>query len=105
LPSLQEAVFGYDLFWAALALLLSHGVSFFYNFIWGGEYLRTTLKDATQEPYARMVVLHLTIIFGAMLITAVGSPVAGLVVLIILKTIIDIGAHLRQHKKYSGQTT
>ena len=100
LLSLRDLFFSYELLWGALALLISHAVSFFYNYVGAGEYRLSSLKDVTQEPYGRMVLLHVTIIFGGMLITALGSPVAGLLLLIVLKMAMDIRAHLRQHQNY-----
>ena len=105
LLSLRDAVLSYELMWGALALFISHGVSFFYNYVGAGEYGQSSLKDVTQEPYGRMVLLHLTIIFGGMLITALGSPVAGLLLLILLKMAMDIRAHLRQHQKHTRSGT
>jgi len=105
LLSLRDAVLSYELMWGVLALFISHGVSFFYNYVGAGEYRQSSLKDVTQEPYGRMVLLHMTIIFGGMLITALGSPVAGLLLLILLKMAMDIRAHLRQHQKHTRPGT
>ena len=89
----------YQLGWATLALLVSHGVSFFYNYIRAGEYRQSNLNNVMQQPYGRVVILHLTIIFGGFLVALLGSPAVGLVLLIVLKTVMDIRAHLRQHDK------
>lgn len=42
-------------------------------------------------PYPRMLMLHVTIIFGGMLVQALGQPAAALIVLIALKTAFDLG--------------
>jgi len=94
-----------QLVWGAVALVVSHGVSFVYNYALGGGFRRTSLKQVTQEPFDRMVVLHLTIILGGILIMKMGSPVAGLIVLIALKMVMDLRAHLRQHSDYRTETT
>jgi hypothetical protein len=47
--------------------------------------------------YGRVVVLHLTIIFGSIAVAALGSPIWILVVLVIAKTILDLGFHAREH--------
>jgi hypothetical protein len=52
------------------------------------------------QPYGRVVVLHVTIIAGGFLIGSFGSPIFALIMLLVLKTVIDIQAHLREHKKY-----
>jgi hypothetical protein len=45
------------------------------------------------------VVLHLTIIFGAMAVAFLGAPITALVVLVVLKTAFDLRLHLREHDK------
>ena len=50
-------------------------------------------------PYGRMVVMHIAIIAGAFLTITLGSPLGLLVVLIALKTAIDVKLHLWEHKK------
>ena len=42
-------------------------------------------------PYGRLVVLHLTIIFGALAIIVTGAPAAAIAVLVALKTALDLG--------------
>lgn len=83
---------------ATLALAISHGVSFWFNYIGRGEYRRVTPIALTGAPYARVVVLHLTIIFGAFVSIALGSPIGALVVLVVLKTALDLRLHAREHR-------
>jgi hypothetical protein len=81
----------------AIALVLSHGASFFLNYLGRGEYLRTTALAQMGAVYGRVVVLHLTILFGAFAIVFLGAPVLLLVVMVVAKTLFDLGLHLRQH--------
>ncbi len=81
----------------AIGLAISHGVSFVVNFLGRREYLRTTIGRQMFAPYGRLVILHLTILFGAFLSLSIGSPVGAIVVLVVLKTILDLGFHLREH--------
>jgi hypothetical protein len=84
--------------WPALvALLVSHGVSFFTNFLGRREYVGRTVQDQMAEPYKRIIVMHLTIIFGGWLILLLRSPLPALVLLIALKTAADLRAHHREH--------
>ena len=83
--------------WAALDLFVSHGISFAFNYLRGGEYKRTTLNKLMQDPYGRVIVMHLTIIGGGILMTFLQSPIAGLTMLVLIKIVIDIGAHVKQH--------
>jgi len=48
------------------------------------------IKDLMVAPYRRIVVLHLTIIFGGFVIMALGQPATGLLMLIAIKTASDI---------------
>ena len=82
-----------------LSLFASHGVSFVYNFFLKGEYEHANPGKLMGQPYARVVVMHITILAGGFLLMALGSPIALLLVLIVLKTAIDIKFHLREHKK------
>jgi hypothetical protein len=85
---------------AFASLFISHGISFVHNFILKGEYLHTTGQQLMSNPYSRIVVMHIAILGGAFLSAAIGTPVAVLIVLVILKTIIDLKLHSREHKKF-----
>jgi len=82
-----------------IALFLSHGFSFVYNFFIKEEFKNTNSKDLMGKPYTRIVVLHIAIIAGAFPVMYFGSPVYLLVVLILIKIIIDLYLHNKEHKK------
>ena len=50
------------------------------------------------KPYGRLVVLHVTIIIGAMAISITGAAIAALAVLVLLKIGLDVGLHLAEHR-------
>jgi hypothetical protein len=83
---------------AAVGLVASHGVSFATNYVGRGEYRRTSAAERMQAPYGRVVALHVTIVVGAFLVGSFGSPLPALVLLVVLKTAIDVAAHLREHR-------
>ncbi|HEX7346083.1 MAG TPA: DUF6498-containing protein [Candidatus Limnocylindrales bacterium] len=87
---------------AAIGLAVSHGLSFWWNFLRGGEYRRTTPAALMFAPYRRLIALHLTIIFGAMAVMFTGAPVAAVAILVGVKTLLDLGLHLAEHR---GVTT
>jgi len=87
-----------QLWWAVLAMVVSHAVSFAVNYVGNGEYKNSNLIQLMLQPYGRVVILHITILFGGFLVMLLGSPVIGLILLISIKTFIDIKAHLRQHR-------
>ena len=84
---------------AVLVLAISHGLSYWFNFIKGGEYLRVSAAAQMFAPYGRLVVLHVTIIIGGMAIAFTGAPAAAVAILVALKTALDIGFHLAEHRK------
>jgi hypothetical protein len=84
---------------AVLALFVSHGVSFVQNYLLRREYATAKPDKLMGSPYRRVVVMHIAILAGGFLTMTVGSPAALLVVLIVLKTILDINLHNREHKK------
>ncbi len=86
--------------WPALAaLLISHGVSFILNYLGRREYVGMTAEKQMAEPYKRIMLLHVTIIFGGGMIMLLKSPVPALVLLIALKTAMDLRAHRREHER------
>jgi len=82
----------------AIALGISHGASFLFNYLGRGEYLRTNPARQMFGPYGRVVVLHLTILGGGIVGAALGSSLGVLLVLVLLKTALDAGFHLREHR-------
>ena len=85
--------------WLVTGLFLSHGISFVQHYIVGKEYATITEKELMGQPYARIVVMHIAIIFGGGALMALGSPVPLLCILILLKIGMDITLHIRQHTK------
>jgi hypothetical protein len=87
------------LWWAVLALAASHLYSYVVNFLGRGEYRRTTLPVLMFQPYARVVVLHLAILFGAFGVVFLGSNAGVLVLLVIGKTALDLAMHLAERRR------
>lgn len=83
----------------AVALVASHAFSFVWNYLIKGECRRTFLMQEQARPYRRVVVLHVAIIGGGFLIQALGQPVLMLLVLVLLKTGMDLFAHSRSHRR------
>jgi len=86
--------------WALLGLALSHIFSFAWNYVGRGEYRTASLQMLMSQPYGRVVVMHLTVLGGGFLMTALQSPAAGLAVLVALKTGFDLRAHLQEREKF-----
>jgi hypothetical protein len=84
---------------AALVLAISHGVSYRLNFLGSGEYRRVSAASQMFAPYGRLLILHVTIIVGAMAISITGAPTVALAILVMLKIALDVGFHLAEHRK------
>jgi hypothetical protein len=95
LPAIQRT----GLAFAVLSLASSHAVSFFVNYIHGGEYRRASLGQLMAQPYSRIMVLHFTILLGGFAMLALKSPVYGLVMLVAIKTGVDVAAHRKERQK------
>lgn len=89
---------------AVLGLAVSRGISFATNYLGKGEYTRVNLPQLMAQPYGRIVVMHLTILGGGFLVMALHSPVAGLLLLVILKTMLDLRGHFAERKKFADTT-
>jgi len=84
---------------ALLALFLSHGYSFFANFLGRREYESRTVKDQMTEPYGRIVFMHLTLIIGGGLTLLLGGPTPVLLLVITAKIWFDLRAHLKERTR------
>jgi hypothetical protein len=78
-------------------MVVSHAGSLLTNFVGREEYRATSPGIQMKEPYRRVIVLHLTIIFGAFGVAMLGVPLVALVLLVGLKTVADLYAHLKEH--------
>lgn len=98
----QVALLFLGLWPALLALFISHGFSFLHNFIGRREYQQRTLREQMSEPYSRIIFMHMVIIFGGALSMVLGEAAPVIMGVIVLKTGIDLRAHLKQHDKTAG---
>lgn len=88
---------------AFIGLAISHGYSFVSNFIIAKERQCATVNSLMSAPYKRIVILHVTIIAGSFAIMSLGQPLFLLIVLVGLKTAMDAGLHLREHRRAGEQ--
>ena len=89
--------------WPVLALFLSHGVSFVQNHFLKGEYASLTTNELMTRPYRRIVLLHITLLAGGLPVMLLGSPVPLLVILVALKTGMDLWLHAKSHRAAQGE--
>jgi hypothetical protein len=86
--------------WGSIAaLVISHGISFYTNFVGAREYEGATVSGLMKAPYNRVLVMQLTLILGGWIILLIGRPAGAVVVLLLLKTAVDLSAHRKEHFK------
>ncbi len=84
---------------SVLMLLGSHLVSFRVNYIGREEYRHADVARLMLQPYRRILVVHLFILFGGFVLAAWSVPTAGIAVFIAIKTAIDFNMHLRERRQ------
>ena len=94
-----EAFMQAGLLWAAASFAASHIFSMFYNFFGKKEYLARTPQQQMSVPYKRVLVMHFVILIAGGLMARFQTPMLALVLLVTLKTLIDLGAHLKEHRR------
>jgi hypothetical protein len=99
LGAAADAFRDFGLWFPAAILAASHLFSFFWNYLGRGEFRRAELRAQMGKPYTRVILLHVTIILGGMGTMALGSPVWALVLLVALKTLVDVVTHVREHRR------
>lgn len=87
------------LFWSLLGLTLSHVVSLMVNFYGRGEFKFRSANTQMFIPYSRIVLLHIVIILSGFVAIAVGQGTATLLLLVLLKIIFDLAAHIVEHSR------
>jgi hypothetical protein len=92
--------------WHALAAIgaiaVSHGYSFFHDYVGRGEYLHADVKVMMQRPYRRVAVASLFILAGVGLL-ATDSPLALIAGFVAVKTVLDIVAHFAERRALSTE--
>ena len=86
-----------DFIIAILLIIFSRGVSFFRNFIKKREFENIKLGNLMFAPYKRIFVQQLMVIVGAIIVILFDAPMGLLIILIILKTFLDLRAHNKSH--------
>ena len=83
-------------------LAVSRLFSFYYHDLLGGRVQRSSPGEELFRPYQRIVVMHVVVLFGAMLALWARSALPALVLLVAIKLGLDLWGHLRQRVKRTG---
>ncbi len=88
---------------AGVAILVSHGASFAFNWLGAGECRTSTPGAEMVAPYVRVLVLQVTIVLGAFAVVILGAPVWALVVMVGVKLATDLAAHLAERRRAAAR--
>lgn len=83
-----------------ISLLASHTYSFLTNFLGKKEYKsdrHQTFNDLMYAPYKRVVAMYVTLLGGSILAAIFSAPQAFIIVLVVMKIIADLLAHMVEH--------
>jgi hypothetical protein len=88
---------------AIAGIFISHGISFQRNYLGKGEYKTARPETEMFRPYGRIVLMHVSILFGGILVVLFGAPLFFVILLMIGKTLMDAAAHVASHQPGSGK--
>lgn len=97
-PEFAELHSGGPLLWTALMFFFSHLVSLMVR-ISRGEFKDKRPNEQLMAPYGRVIIMHVTVLFGGFATTYFGAPFGALILLIALKMVVDLMAHMRESRK------
>lgn len=84
---------------AGVGLAAYHVISYRINYVGEREFERSGPVTLMVEPYRRVFVLHVTVVLGAFGIAWIGAPVGALVVMVLVKTLLDLRGHWKEHDR------
>ncbi len=89
-------------FISGISLLISHGISYRYNFLGKKEYETTTNQEQSTAIYKRVGLMHFILIIGGIVVEESNIPTAALIIMVLLKTVLDLNAHYQEHHRNSS---
>lgn len=87
----------FQVFFAFLFLLVSHGVSFVNNYLQKQEYLYKKADDIFFAPYKRIGIMQAVILLSGGFFTLIKGPLLSVILLVALKMFFDLRAHIKAH--------
>jgi hypothetical protein len=92
--------------WSAiLALFMSHGYSFYKNYIKGGERKNSTIRLLMIQPYIRLMGLFFIIVVGitggSIILVQYGEVLFFVILFILTKIVLDVIGHIVERKNFN----
>lgn len=79
-------------------IFISHGISYYQNFLGRNEFVKTSAITQMFKPYGRVLGMHVVILFGAILVANIDNPSILIFILFIsIKTIVDLASYFFEH--------
>lgn len=91
---------GWPLVLAIVLLFVGHLYSFVTNTCIRGEYRDTTVKQAMNAPYPRVLAMHFIVLFGAFVLHYTSLPQTVVAVLIPAKICADLTMHAKERERF-----
>lgn len=95
-------IFSISILIGIVSLFISHGISYIGNFIQKEEYKIVSPGTLFGQPYSRILIMHVVVLFSGFVIQRFDLPILSVVLLVILKTITDLKLHQLEHKKFQA---
>ncbi len=90
---LEKMVQSPEMMYALAAISGSYAYDFIYRYLYKNEREDTHILALTMGPFFKVAVLHLTIIFGGMVIGFFGAPMVAVIILVVLKILVELVTH------------
>ena len=94
---------GPHMMWFVTAIIAVNGVFFLVDFVLRGGYREAQLPVEMFAPYGRIVTLHVAIILGAGLMLALGQPLLGVLILIVLRVAFGMALNMLRRRRIDGE--
>jgi len=104
-PIIEGLLSGGSIMWTAAIFLISHLASMFINFFGKKEYLVRNARRQMFSVYGRVFIMHIVVLLGGIAIQNYGAPLIAVIMLIALKTAIDLIAHNKEHESVRRNST
>ena len=78
-------------------LMVSHGISFYENYLQNEEYKEYSLKKLMGLPYYRVFAMHIVTLTTGFVAAVFNQRIWALLLLVIFKFLFDLKAHIKEH--------
>lgn len=93
---------GRHMLWFVGAIIVMNMIVYLSDFILRGGYRETNPASEMFAPYGRIVTLHVAIILGAGLTLAIGQPLLGVLILILLRVVFGVVINMLRQRRIEG---